>query len=246
MTNRVSFNPNPSGLTYHAQGREAEKIGRAKIGVVTHLKYEGSDITDMSAHSNVDHENFNSHHDVHQIDPRIDASQVDYGKKDHDKFYKHMDAAKKIHDTHGKEMYSAVERHSGAGGHLETYINHTVRTGETPDAAGFSKFINDKYIKMRDKYKTQIKRDQVDAERKSHIEHIATNSKHYNNLLAMHGHLQKAKNVLVHALNKNSEFKHTHAGEAANPEGYVIHHGTPSKLINRTEFSRRNLLGRRR
>lgn len=243
---KVSFHPNPSGLTYSAHGREAEKIGRAKIGVVTHLKYHGSDVTDMSAHHDVDHENFKHHSDVYSVDPRHDTSRVDYDKKSQDEFHKHMAAAKKVHDEHGREMYAATERHSGAGGHLETYINHTVRTGEKPSAKGFSKSLDARYHKTAEGYKKPENRARVESERKADLAHVKTNSKHYDNLLAMHGHLQRAKNVLVHTLNKHSDLEHTHAGEKANPEGYVIHHGAPSKLIDRSEFSRRNLLGRRR
>lgn len=243
---KVSFNPNPSGLTYTAHGKEAEKIGRSKIGVVTHLKYHGSDVADMSAHHDVDHENFKHSHNVYHVDPRTDTSRADYDKKKQDEFHHHMAAAKKIHDAHGREMYPATEKHTGVGGHLETYVNHTVRTSEKPTSKGLSNFVSEKHAKLREKYKTQAKRDAVEAERKAHVSHIRANAKHYDNLLAMHGHLQRAKNVLVHALNKSTDFEHTHRVEKANPEGYVVHHGTPSKLVDRSEFSRRNLTGRSR
>jgi hypothetical protein len=60
----------------------------------------------------------------------------------------------------------------------------------------------------------------------------------------MHQHLQKAKNVLINVMNQHQEFQHTHAGEDANPEGYVFHHGNESdKFVNRAEFSRRNFAG---
>jgi hypothetical protein len=37
-------------------------------------------------------------------------------------------------------MYKAIHpEHSGEAGHLATYINQTVRTGETPSTDGFSK-----------------------------------------------------------------------------------------------------------
>ena len=39
----ISFNPNPSGITYTAHGTEADKVKKAKIGVVTHLSYHGDE-----------------------------------------------------------------------------------------------------------------------------------------------------------------------------------------------------------
>jgi hypothetical protein len=45
-------------------------------------------------------------------------------------------------------------------------------------------------------------------------------------------------------MNQHQEFQHEHGGEAANPEGYVFHHGKESdKFVNRSEFSKRNFAG---
>lgn len=245
--NGVSFHPNPSGIKYTAKGAEADRARKAKIGLVTHLVYHGQDPTSLNAHHGVDHENFRENDDVYSVDPRMDTSKVHFSNKDKKEFKQHIDAAQQIHDIHGHAMYDATSRHSGPGGHLETYINQTVRTGATPDHKGFSKYLENKYNTDIEKLKTDKGKDKKKQELQDHLYHVDANSEHYNNLFKLHNHLQQAKNVLVRVLNQHQTFEHHHDGAEANPEGYVFHHnGETDKLIHRHEFSRRNLLGRNR
>jgi hypothetical protein len=59
----------------------------------------------------------------------------------------------------------------------------------------------------------------------------------------MHHHLQKAKDTLVHALSANPKFDHHIGGIKTKPEGYVVvRNNRPTKLVDRSEFSRANFL----
>jgi hypothetical protein len=64
----------------------------------------------------------------------------------------------------------------------------------------------------------------------------------------MHGHLANAKNEMVKGLEANEgSYEHAIGGVASKPEGFVYSHthkGTtePTKLVNRAEFARQNLL----
>ena len=240
----TSFHPNPSGLTYTAHGTHGAAVKKAKIGVVTHLSYAGKDAGSLNANHEVDHENFKSHSDVFSVDPRMDTSKVHFGPKDRAEFNKHIAGAQSVHDTHGDDMYAGTSTHHGVGGHLETYMNHTVRTGEAPNHQNFSKWLETKKNKEIDKLKVEKNRTAKQSELKDELGKVESNKKHYNNLFKMHQHLQKAKNVLINVMNQHQEFQHEHGGEAANPEGYVFHHGKESdKFVNRAEFSRRNFAG---
>jgi hypothetical protein len=240
----ISFHPNPSGLTYTAHGTHAAAVKKAKIGVVTHLSYSGKDAASLNASHEVDHENFNKHSNVFSVDPRMDTSKVHFGPKDRAEFNKHIAAAQAVHDTHGDDMYAGTKMHHGVGGHLETYMNHTVRTGETPNHQNFSNWLETKKLKDIDKLKVEKNRKAKQAELSDELGKIGRNKKHYNNLFKMHQHLQKAKGVLINVMNQHQEFQHEHGGEAANPEGYVFHHGKETdKFVNRAEFSRRNFAG---
>ena len=95
-----------------------------------------------------------------------------------------------------------------------------------------------------DKLKVEKNKKAKQAELSAELDKIERNRRHYNNLFKMHNHIQKAKNVLINVLNQHQEFKHEHGDEAANPEGYVFHHGKESdKFVNRSEFSKRNFAG---
>ena len=60
----------------------------------------------------------------------------------------------------------------------------------------------------------------------------------------MHQHIQKAKDVLVKTLNQHpGTLSHHIEGKETHPEGYVVtHKGEPTKLVDRAEFSRANLM----
>jgi hypothetical protein len=60
----------------------------------------------------------------------------------------------------------------------------------------------------------------------------------------MHHHLQQAKNVLVNTLQQHEGgLEHHIDGKRTGPEGFVVNHaGQPTKLVNRAEFARANLL----
>jgi hypothetical protein len=240
----VSFHPNPSGLTYTAHGTHAAAVNKAKVGVVTHLSYSGDSAKKLNASHEVNHEKFQKHPDVFSVDPRMDTSKVHFSPKQQKEFDKHISAAQSLHDTHGNDMYAGTRTHQGVAGHLESYMNHTVRTGEEANHQNFKNWLETKKNKEIDKLKTEKNKTAKQSELKSELDKIERNQKHYNNVFKLHGHLQNAKGVLINVLNQHQDFQHEHAGEAANPEGYVFHHNNESdKFVNRQEFSRRNFAG---
>lgn len=238
----VSFTPNT--IKYTARGSEAEKIKKAKVGIVVHTQYHGKDIGSMKSDPHPDVHNFKSHPDVWHKSAEHDTKQVHYSEPDQAKFEKHLAAASKIHNEHKGEMYKATEMHQGDGNHLATYINHTVKTDETPSVDGLKKHIKDKYKKTSEKLKTPAAQGRKQAEADSHTKHIDANKKHYANLLKMHSHLQAAKDVLVDTLNQHhGGLEHHIDDKPTDPEGFVTNHaGEPTKLVNRKEFSKANLL----
>jgi len=239
---KVSFTPNT--ITYTGHGEEAQKIKDSKIGVVVHTQYHGKTAASLKADPHPDLHNFHPHKDVWTKHPEHDTSHVHYSEADQDEFHKHIAAAQKIHSEHKKTMYKTTEPHGGETGHLSTYINHTVRTDEKPSAEGLKKHITDKYNKAIEKLKTPASQGRKQAELNTHVKHVDAHKKDYESLLKMHQHLQKAKDVLVHTLNQHTgDLEHHIDSKATDPEGYVVHHaGEPTKLVNRKEFAKANLL----
>ena len=237
---KVSFTPNT--ITYTAHGKEADKVKRSKVGVVVHSKYS-DDMKTATPH--VDHENFKEHPDVHIHGAEHDTSKVKHLPANEHGFQKHMSAAKEIHDTHGHKMYDAVHpKHSGEAGHLSTYINKTVRHDEVPSVKGFKEHLKDTHEKQSAKVKTEKAKAEKTGEGAKQIAHVEKNKQHYGNLLTMHHHLQQAKNHLVSSMETHEgHYQHHIAGKKSKPEGFVVHHDNqPTKLVNRAEFAKQNLL----
>jgi hypothetical protein len=245
----VSFTPNT--IKYTAKGNEAEKVKKAKLGIVVHTQYHGDTASSMRADPHVDHHNFETHHDVWMLNPNHDTKNVHYSDKDQQEFNNQIKSAQAIHDENKNEMYKATSPHAGEGGHLEQYINHTVRTDEKPSSEGLGKMIMDKAQKAASKLKTPAAQTKKTSEAQTHVDYIKRNKKHYDNLLKMHNHLQQAKDVLVKNLNQHEAGLEHHVEleggkmKRTDPEGFVVHHPdvpTPTKLVNRKEFSKINLL----
>lgn len=238
----VSFTPNT--ITYTAHGKEAEAVKKSKVGVVVHTQYHGTDTHNLSAHHDVDMHNFKHNPDVHLKSAEHDTSHVSYPAKAQAEFSHHLSAAHAIHKEHGKEMYKGTEKHQGEAGHLSTYINQTVRTGDKPTAEGFKKHLTTVHNKMAAKLKSPAGQEKRHAEGAEHVSHVEQNKEHYNNLFKMHQHLQKAKNTLVkHLETHEGGLEHHIEGKKSKPEGFVVHHDNePTKLVNRAEFAKANLL----
>ena len=244
---KTSFTPNT--ITYTAKGDKAAAINKSKFGLVTHTKYEGTNLSNMRATGNVSENDFGSHPDIFHHTASYDAAGAKYSEQSQQKVLGELSKAKTIHETHGDKMYKAIHpEHSGENGHLATYINQTVRTGETPSSDGFKDHVSGQLKKKFDKIKTPAKKQEIINDADSQLKHIDKNKEHYDNLLKMHGHLANAKNELVNSLETNEgSYAHAIGGVASKPEGFVYNHThngvtEPTKLVNRAEFARQNLL----
>ena len=237
----VSYTPNT--ITYTAHGDEAAKVKKSKVGMVVHTKYEGKDLASMHATPHVSEDEFKQHPDVHLHTANYDASHVNHPKESQDEFEKHMHAAKGIH-LKNPDMYKHTERHQGDGNHMATYINQTVRQDSKPNTEDFKKHVMDKYTKAADKVKTQKTKDAKIGEGEGQVAHIDAHKKDYDNMFKMHQHLQAAKNTLVNSLDTHTGgYGHHIEGKETKPEGYVVNHkDEPTKLVNRAEFAKANLL----
>ena len=245
--NKTSFTPNT--ITYTASGDKAKAINKSKMGVVTHTKYEGTNLANMHATGNVSESEFGHSPDMYHHTASYDASGAHYSEQSQQKVLSELSKAKQIHEKSGDKMYKAIHpEHSGESGHLATYINQTVRTGEIPSTEGFKDHVSGQLKKKFDKIKTPAKKQEIINNASSQLSHIDKNKEHYDNLLKMHGHLANAKNELVNSLESNEgSYAHAIGGVASKPEGFVYNHThngvtEPTKLVNRAEFARQNLL----
>lgn len=231
----ATFKPNT--IEYTAHGVEAEKVKKSKFGVALHTEYHGKDLSSMKASPIKDHSKFSQHEDVYS--PSVAYKSV--GKKmsdsDEKKFHEHIAAAT---ESHSKINYAHIEPHRE---HINTYINQTVRTGDTPSHTGYLKHLEAIKTKAVNSVKTEKAKSAksdlhqstinlANGEHKTSITH-ALNSQH---------HLQAAKDLLVKHMDSSVEGLEARInGKKVGPEGYVSNHaGKSSKFVNRNIFSKNN------
>lgn len=232
----------PNTITYSTKhgSEEGKKIAKAKLGIAVHTAYKGNDLENMKAQYAPDLSHFKHHPDVHMIDTQDDAHKTEMSDEHHKTFEKHMQTATKHFNEAPKNFDSAVEGHRE---HLKTYINKTVRDGTTPSVKGYKQHLHDKFTKDASKLKTEKGVQGKMNELANHHRHIDEHSEHFNSVLNMHHHLQKAKDTLVSALSAKPKFEHHIGGVKTKPEGYVVvRNNRPTKLVDRAEFSRANFL----
>jgi hypothetical protein len=240
----------PNTITYSADNPEDEsKIKRAKFGLYTHTEYVGKSGKSMTANYSPELEGFKHSPDVYHREPGHDTSKVKMTGQQHLEYAQQVKAAQKIHDQHGDYMYGALEnpgQHGSLKDHIKTYINSTVDTQEKPTVAGLQKHLENKYNKQIDKVKTDSSKKKYQDELSDHIQHTKLHKQNLERIFDVHHHLQKAKDVLVHALSQHTGgLKHEIRGQPVKPEGFVVNHeGQLSKLNDRNEFNRLNRLAR--
>jgi hypothetical protein len=238
---KYAFTPNTIKYSADKDSEDGKKIKKAKFGLYTHTEYIGQNAKAMNAHFDPDLSGFTHHDDVYHRQPGHDTSKVKMQDSDHKDFEDHLAAAQKIHDKHKNTMYDAVEP---VKDHFKTYINHTVRTGETPSTEGLQKHVEGKYQKEIDKVKTDKSKATKRAEADALTKHIMMHKGHLDNVFKLHHHLTQAKNTLVRVLSQHTGgLDHEVNGHSVKPEGFVVtHEGKATKLNDRNEFNRLNFL----
>jgi len=253
-SNGDEYHFKPNTLTYGVKktSPEGRKIEQSKFGLVVHTQYKGKDLEGMKADFKPDLNKFKEHSDVHMIKPTIDATKAAFNKKTSDEFHSHMNNAEAVHQRISKDKgYDAIQQHQE---NLKTYINKTVRDSSTPSVAGYKTHVKEKGQKDVDKLKTPAGKATRQKALDLSMKQIDQHKKHLNNALDLHGHIQKAKNTLIHAMEPAvkgdfTTYKTDPEGklQPAKSEGSVVTvDGRPTKLVDRSDFSAANFAARPR
>lgn len=239
---KVHFKPNLIKYSTPSDSSEGKKIKDSKIGVYVHTGYEGNDIESMKANYTPNLSGFASHSDVHTMKYGYHNKNANYSTDAQNQFKKHLDDAVEVGKKLKQKDYKAIEPHTE---HLKTYINKTVREDETPSTEGLYNHIKSVHEKGIDSVKTQKAKDQKTQSMNTALSHVRANGESISNVLALHQHLQKAKDVLVNAMSHGQDYEHRIGETKTKPEGFVaVVNNRPTKLVDRAEFSKQNFLAR--
>lgn len=246
------FTPNTVTHSVEKGTEEGRKVGRAKLGIVVHTKYEPNPeapgVENMTAGFDVDHGAFRHSPDVHMINPELHF-QGTYTPTQQKMFQMHMRKATAHHNALGKQGYAALAGHET---HLSTYINSTVRNTTKPSVQGYKAWLKERQAREVGSVKTDKAKQIKQKHHDDLIAHVDANKEHFENALGVHHNLQQAKNQLIGALNTHKrQISYTIKGEQSHPEGFVAilknekGESLPSKLVSRepTGFAAMNLQG---
>lgn len=235
------FQPNTVKYSVDRDTHHGQAIRHAKFGLVVHTKYKGKNLEDMEATPHVDRENFSHHPDVHNIDPAVKFDSSKYTPDKQKEFMNHMENAKKTYSKMKPEAFDAIKGHEAD---LEGHVNDMVRKDGKPSHEGYMNHITTKHQKEIDKLKSDAGKEKKRQALAKKLQHVQDNKEHINKMLELHHHLQKAKDTLTGVMSQHSDFEHSIAGQKTGPEGFVAHNkGNMAKFVNRSEFSKMNLLG---
>ena len=237
---KVSFRPNTITYSVPTQSDIASKIRRSRIGIAVHTAYHGKDFASLKAEYGADTSGFAKHPDVHVISTQYNPAHASYTDDDHSEFNKHIQAASDVARQIRPEHYGVLDDHNHKD-MMKMYINQTVRNNTKPDVEGYKGFVKERASIAASKVKSDAaKKTKLDIGDAA-VTHIDANQEHFENILNLHHHLQQAKNVLVGAMSRSSDFQHHIAGQATEPEGFVaVINNRPTKYTRRDVFNRMN------
>lgn len=235
---KVSFTPNTITYSMPASSKHGKAALNSKIGVAVHTAYKGDNLENMQAQYAPQLNHFGNHRDVHLISTEHNLNDVKYDEDKQKEFNTHMKAASKAARSISTQGHDAVGAHKIP---LKTYINSTVRNGTSPSVQGFIDHYTKSHDKKIDTVKSAKAKEGKTVEKQMALQHVLDNREHFQNMLNLHNHLQKAKDVLTNSLSTTSEFSHHIRGKKSKPEGFVVvRNNRPTKFVDRKDFSAAN------
>jgi hypothetical protein len=227
---KIRHTPNTISYSVKKDSPEGKKLSNSKVSLTIHSELKGpkgkaNPITSQSE--------FRSHPDVHLVDHTVSKEEQKLSPNDKKSVLTHVAAAEKMLKKHSHGHLVGHE------GHLRTYINSTVDSGDKPNVEGYKSHLNKVHQKKIDQVKTEKSKSAKATQRDADLTHVETNKDAFNRSFAIHHHVQQATNVLARSLNRTAHGGYTHhIGEKeSGPEGFVA---KGLKVVDREEFSKAN------
>ena len=262
-TSYYTFQPNTLVYAADVNSKIGKKINKAKIGVVWHTTYKGSDLQDMSASFGVDISGLRKPSSVWMDDATYKdvSGSAKFTRSETEQVTKILSSVgtifRKIKSSELRKFLSMQEKSfskSKAGGSFKTYLNQFIKSGENFSVQNVKNLNYSMYVKkyydekVISKLKSAKGREAKEKERDELVKQLISYDKLIINLVEFMQGLVSAKSIIVTKLNKVKQltdiFIRTSNGyEVSNPEGYVAIDKSGKgavKLVDRLEFSYNN------
>lgn len=226
----ISHTPNTVEYRAHKNSPEGQRLARSKVSLTVHTRLVGPErkaepITDMS--------DFGSHPDVHMVPHIVEPEHMLLSAKDKEQARQHLDRASELMHGHSWDHLRGHE------GHMRSYINQTVETGDQPSVRGYKEFLRNKHQKLIDAVKMQKTKDAKAKTMQDDLDHVDNNQNDFYKSFDIHDNIQRATNIMARGLDRHGSGGFTtHVdGKAAGGEGYVAN---GLKIVDREGFSKAN------
>lgn len=176
----TAFKPNALDMSHTGHQRE--------MGIALHTHYKNG-----VAHAGVPKEATREHPDVYQHDVSFKPTPAKYKESDRVAFLHHMQKASEHHEKVGNYSHITPE-HSG---HLQTYLNKTVREKLTPSVEGYKSHLHAIGQKNAAKVSTPVAKQKHVEKMSVLANHVDTNKEKFHNTFQVHNHLNQAKEHLI-------------------------------------------------
>ena len=260
-TEYYTFQPNTIVYAVPVDSDLGTVINNAKIGVVWHTTYKGTELQDMTASFGVDISGLKKSSNVWMDDATYkdvagkatmtskETAAVTTDLSNTGKTFKKINAVKL------RKFLNLQESMTGAlaGASLKTYNNSKVRAGEKitnpkAHAKGYEKWVKDSIQKQINKAKSDAGKKKYTNIQKEYLREVGKHTKNLIEIITFQNYLVDAKSKIVNKLNSvkgltDTFIKTANGFEVTNPEGYVAIDrvsGGAVKLVDRMEFSFNN------
>jgi len=250
----LTFHPNTIVYSVPDGTQMARDILSAKIGIVWHTTYTGSNFESMKASYGVNVNKFRPSKNVWSQDAFLrDLTKQTMTSKETDMVNTHLSMAGKIFRTISGNTLRELEKHPELPRLIEQYNNSFVRKGMVVSntgrhTIGLINWIQKKYKDEIDKMKTERGKGPRREKLKMIMDFFSARNKRALVLLfEFQKRLISAKLIIINTLNRLSKVKtfvRTRNGyKTTGPEGYVAIDkltGNALKIVDRMEFSYNN------
>lgn len=233
------FQPNTIKYSIPKDSEEGEKVGNSKMGFAPHTEYKDKGEGEMESKFSGASSKFQKHDDVYIMDTKT-KGPFKFSGEEEGKIHDCIKSAKLAHKSLTKvNGYHLVKGHEPL---LLAYINDAVRTKRNTDGAGYMAFAQNRMSTKAKSLKMNPKSNAIKDSMDDGMKSLAGNKEVMGYLFQIHKNITKAKNILIDALSKGTEFAHSINGAPSKAEGFVLYQDKrPIKLVDRQHFSSANM-----
>ena len=255
-----TFQPNTIVYAVDVDSDFGSQIKKAKIGVVWHTTYTGTELQGMKASFGVNISGLKNVSSVWMDDATFKdvSGSATFTEKETEEITKELSVAgrtfQKINASMLIKFLNLQNSFTGAivGAGLKTYNNVSVRQGKPitnpkAHAMGYVKHVEMKLQEMIDKSKSPKGKDKYKNLQKEYKREMLKHVKNLTQIITFQNAVVNAKMLVVKKLNRirsiGTFIKTSNGFQVSNPEGYVAIDrvsGNAVKLVDRMEFSFNN------